>query len=67
MLSKITEQHMIDTIKWYLSDCRTNQVYIKNFSTFLNNFPDLPLEVMDKGKSNKVNALLRKLTTKYFM
>jgi len=41
MLSSITKDEFIKTINFYIADCKTNNVYMKNFSTFLNNIPDV--------------------------
>lgn len=40
LLRTRTEEEIAETIRQYLSDCAAHQSYIKNFSTFLNNFPD---------------------------
>jgi hypothetical protein len=44
MLKTISRDDMIKTIDWYVQDCAKTKTYIKNFDTFLNNFPDIPNE-----------------------
>lgn len=44
LLKTITSDKLIDTIKWYVSDCKKTNTYMMNFSTFLNNIPDVPEE-----------------------
>lgn len=44
LLKTITSDKLIDTIKWYVSDCKKTNTYMMNFSTFLNNIPDVPGE-----------------------
>lgn len=36
-----TAEKLIEIINWYVSDCRNTKTFIKNFSTFLNNIPDI--------------------------
>jgi len=40
LLQRKPVDKVIEIIKWYISDSQKNDSYIKNFSTFLNNFPD---------------------------
>lgn len=42
LLKTITSDKLIDTIKWYVSDCKKTNTYMMNFSTFLNNIPEIP-------------------------
>lgn len=42
LLKTITSDKIIDTIKWYVEDCKKTNTYMMNFSTFLNNIPDVP-------------------------
>lgn len=44
LLKTITPDKLIDTIKWYVEDCKKTNTYMMNFSTFLNNIPDVPEE-----------------------
>lgn len=44
LLKTITSEKLIDTIKWYVEDCKKTNTYMMNFSTFLNNIPDIPEE-----------------------
>lgn len=59
LLKTITSDKLIDTIKWYVEDCKKTNTYIMNFSTFLNNIPDVPeeyktTESTGKPKSNEL-------------
>lgn len=40
LLKYRSREDLISTIQKYVNDCRTRKVYMKNFSTFLNNIPD---------------------------
>jgi len=40
LLKEHTKEDLIFKINRYISDCKKDNVYIKNFSTFLNNLPD---------------------------
>lgn len=40
------------TIEIYLSDCEQSKTYLKNFSVFLNNFPDI--EIKDEKKDPEI-------------
>jgi hypothetical protein len=44
LLSSISEDKLIKTIEWYIADCKQSKTYIKNFSTFLNNIPEVPTQ-----------------------
>lgn len=44
LLKTITPDKLIDTIKWYVEDCKKTNTYMKNFPTFLNNIPEIPDE-----------------------
>jgi hypothetical protein len=37
-----TKDSLVKTISWYVSECRKTGMYAKNFSTFLNNIPEIP-------------------------
>lgn len=41
LIKKIGFRSVEDTIEAYLRNCSATKTYVKNFSTFLNNFPDL--------------------------
>ena len=45
------------TITNYIKDCKDNGVYMKNFGTFLNNFPDTPIET-PKEKDKEVSFIM---------
>lgn len=40
LLKQHSEEEIVSTINKYVTDCKKNNVYMKNFSTFLNNLPD---------------------------
>lgn len=44
LLDTHDEDDLIKRIDFYVSDCKKNNVYLKNFSTFLNNLPEIPTE-----------------------
>lgn len=54
LLRKNTKEKLVSTVEKYLEDCKENKVYMKNFSTFLNNLPDYPDEE-EKPESNTVS------------
>lgn len=58
--SSNTKQTLIDIINYYINDCKKNKVYMKNFSTFLNNLPDI-----DKKEIDKFPAAPKSSTPKY--
>ena len=41
LLKTNSAERLENIIKWYLNDCKKNDVFIKNFSTFLKNLPDV--------------------------
>lgn len=45
LLKTISKDDLIKTIEKYVEDCRKHKLFMKNFSTFLNNPPDYPDEV----------------------
>ncbi len=40
LLKEHTKEDLINKINRYISECKRDSIYIKNFSTFLNNLPD---------------------------
>lgn len=42
LLKTMSEDKLSDTIKWYVDECTKNKTYMKNFTTFLNNLPEIP-------------------------
>ena len=54
LLRKNTKEKLVSTIEKDIEDCKENKVYMKNFSTFLNNLPDYPDEE-EKPESNTVS------------
>lgn len=55
LLKTITPEKLIDTIKWYVEDCKKTNTYMMNFSTFLNNIPDVPEEYKHIEYTTKPN------------
>ena len=37
----LSEDELTKIITWYVSECKRTNTYMKNFSTFLNNLPDI--------------------------
>ncbi len=61
LLKTYDKDYLLKVIDFYLSDCKKHNIFIKNFSTFLNNLPELPditqeifntSTYLDKGISN---------------
>ncbi|MFT3994761.1 MAG: DUF6291 domain-containing protein [Dysgonomonas sp.] len=44
LLKTLSSDKLIETIKWYVDDCKKTNTYMKNFYTFLNNMPEIPDE-----------------------
>lgn len=44
LLKTTSSDKIVDTIKWYVEDCKKTNAYMMNFSTFLNNIPEIPEE-----------------------
>lgn len=41
LLKKHSKNTLLESIKYYVSNCKDTKTYLKNFKTFLNNLPDL--------------------------
>lgn len=41
LLKNNSADHLKKVIIWYVDECKKNNTYMKNFSTFLNNLPDI--------------------------
>lgn len=67
LLKTNTIDELIYIIEWYVDECKKSNVYMKNFSTFLNNLPELPKsDTLKTNKNNKeIRALVRWLSTNY--
>lgn len=65
LLKRHTKEHLLEVIKWYVSDCKKNNVYMKNFSTFLNNLPDLVVEPKLTSNKKQIKEILRWLSINY--
>lgn len=50
LLKTNTVEELKSTIERYVSECKLNNAYIKNFSTFLNNIPDYSEAELPKNK-----------------
>jgi hypothetical protein len=48
LLKEHSFEHLEKVINYYIEDCKKTNTYIKNFSTFLNNLPDIPEETQKK-------------------
>lgn len=57
LLNNISSDKLILTIKTYIADCETSKTYVKNFSSFLNNIPDIDTNepVKEKRYSYKIH------------
>lgn len=66
LLKEKTKDQLIDTINWYIKNCIETKTYIKNFSTFLNNLPDIP-EIKQEIKPKQISKhdLYGGLNTEY--
>lgn len=53
LLKTRTKDSMIRIIKRYISECEANETYMKNFGTFLNQFPDEEPETVFDGQPTK--------------
>jgi hypothetical protein len=52
LLKTHDKDYILKVIDWYIKDCQKTDTYIKNFSTFLNNFPDLPEQQKPEKKED---------------
>lgn len=59
LLKLKTEEELISIIKRYVKECTESNVYLKNFSTFLNNLPDYTEEQDDTPLFESDNAVKR--------
>ena len=48
LLRDKTKEQLVKTIQRYVEDCKRDKVYMKNFSTFLNNLPDYDMSEKPK-------------------
>lgn len=72
-IKSLLKDHTVDklksTIEKYVSDCTTHKVYLKNFSTFLNQLPDFTEEETNKPKmclmQSKYSAMGREIEKTY--
>ena len=55
LLKSSTKEELLLIIKKYISDCKKDKVYMKNFTTFLNNLPDYDIETL-KSESNTLDS-----------
>lgn len=47
LLKTRTAEDIETTIKWYIEDCKRSNTYLKNFGTFLNQFPERPQQAQE--------------------
>ena len=52
MLRSITKDDLILIIKKYIADCKKDNIYMKNFTTFLNNLPDYDIDTLKTASKN---------------
>lgn len=55
LLTEKSRDELLEVISLYLADCVKTNSYVKNFSTFLNNLPDLDALRSDKQKAKDNN------------
>ena len=55
LLESSTKEELLLTIKKYVTDCKSGNVYMKNFTTFLNNLPDYDIDTL-KSESNTLDS-----------
>jgi len=59
LLKEHSESDLISKIDWYVKECKSSKVYMKNFCTFLNNLPDID-NVDTEIKSKNTNKFTLK-------
>lgn len=47
LIDEVGYDKLSDAIKWYVEECKVHKTYMMNFSTFLNNLPEIPEEKED--------------------
>ena len=55
MLKSINKDDLILIIKKYISECKKDNIYMKNFTTFLNNLPDYDIDTL-KIESSTIDS-----------
>ena len=55
LLKSSTKEELLLTIEKYVTDCKSGNVYMKNFTTFLNNLPDYDIDTL-KIESNTIDS-----------
>ena len=50
-----TKEELLLIISKYIADCKKDKVYMKNFTTFLNNLPDYDIETL-KSESSTLDS-----------
>lgn len=56
LLKTLSAEKLIESIKWYVDDCKKTNTFMKNFTTFLNNIPDIPEAYKPIIPNNKPNT-----------
>ncbi|HHX61245.1 MAG TPA: hypothetical protein GX707_11130, partial [Epulopiscium sp.] len=46
LLKSSTKEDLLLIIKKYIADCKKDNIYMKNFTTFLNNLPDYDTDTL---------------------
>ena len=65
LLKSKTKEELKNTIEFYIDDCKRSNTWIKNFSTFLNNLPEVNQMVYFKTDFD-ADSVYRELTKKDF-
>lgn len=52
LLKSNTKEELLLIIEKYVSDCKKDNVYMKNFTTFLNQLPDYDLDTLKKQSTD---------------
>ena len=55
LLKSSTKEELLLIISKYTADCKKDNVYMKNFTTFLNNLPDYDIDTL-KIESNTIDS-----------
>lgn len=55
LLKTLSSEKLIESIKWYVDDCKNTKTYMMNFYTFLNNIPEIPEEYKPSNPYVKPN------------
>lgn len=65
LLKDYSVEHLTKVIEWYIDDCKKTNTYLKNFSTFLNNIPDIPQSESVEEKKKFIKYFKYGMTAQY--